>query len=121
MKLKLDENPSRHLKEKLVLLGHDVATAAEEGLLGQPDALVGELARSEGRVLLTLDLEFGNIRKNPPGEHPGIVLFRPGSFGPLEVNRFVEEFIRQIDLNVLVGCIVVVEPGRIRVRRPSPG
>jgi hypothetical protein len=33
MKLKLDENLSRHLKPVLIGLGHDVLTAADENLL----------------------------------------------------------------------------------------
>ncbi len=121
MKLKLDENLSRHLKEILSVLGHDIITAAEENLLGQQDSRIAEAARAEGRMLLTLDLEFGNIRKNPPGSHPGIVLFRPSSLGPLAVNRFVEEFIRQTDMDALAGCVVVAEPGRTRVRWPERG
>ncbi len=35
MKLKLDENLSRHLKPALTGLGHDVLTAADEGLLSR--------------------------------------------------------------------------------------
>ena len=37
MKLKLDENLSRHLKPILIELGHDVLTAADENLLSRPD------------------------------------------------------------------------------------
>ena len=37
MKIKLDENLSRYLKEALSQLGHDVSTALEEGLLGKVD------------------------------------------------------------------------------------
>jgi hypothetical protein len=36
MKLKLDENLSRHLKPVLIELGHDVLTAADENLLSHP-------------------------------------------------------------------------------------
>lgn len=118
MRLKLDENLSRHLKATLAVLGHDVTTAADEGLLGQSDTAVGAAAAREGRVLLTLDLEFGDLRKYPPGTHPGVVLFRPRSFGPLAVNRFVERFAQESDLQELAGAVVVVEPGRVRVRRP---
>lgn len=39
MKLKLDENLSRHLKVVLEKYHNDVATAAEEGLLSKPDTL----------------------------------------------------------------------------------
>ena len=92
MKLKLDENLSRHLKAPLSSLGHDVSTAADEGLLGQPDSLIAGEAFAEKRMLLMLDLEFGSVIKFPPGKHPGIILFRLVELGPLAVNRFVEEF-----------------------------
>ncbi|MDL1962222.1 MAG: hypothetical protein LWX01_11115 [Deltaproteobacteria bacterium] len=49
-----------------------------------------------------MDPEFGDIRKYPPGRHPGIILFRPRSFGSLAVNRFVEEFVRDTDLERLI-------------------
>ena len=87
MKLKLDENLSRRLKHGLSLLGHDVTTTADEGLLSQSDLIVAAEAEREGRILLTLDVEFADLRKHPPGTHPGIILFRPRSFGPLAVNR----------------------------------
>jgi predicted nuclease of predicted toxin-antitoxin system len=119
MKIKLDENLSRHLKGSLINLGHDVTTAAEENLLGQPDSQVAAAARIEGRMLFTLDVKFADIRQYPPGDHPGFVLFRPASFGPLAVNRFVEAFVRTTDLDQFVKCVVVVEPLQIRVRRPS--
>lgn len=119
MKLKLDENLSRHLKQGLGAYGHDVATAADEGLLSQPDTVVAAVARNESRLLFTLDVEFGDLRKYPPGSHPGIVLFRPRTFGPLAVNQFVENFVRTTVLEPLVGCVVIVEPSRIRVRFPQ--
>lgn len=38
MKLKLDENLSKHLQAALQQLGHDVSTACDEGLLGRSDS-----------------------------------------------------------------------------------
>ena len=116
----MDENLSRHLKHGLTVLGHDVTTTADEGLLSQPDVIVAGEAQREGRILLTLDIGFADLRKHPPGSHPGIILFRPRSFGPLAVNRFVEQFIGRTDLEPLRGCIVVVDATKVRVRRPSP-
>jgi predicted nuclease of predicted toxin-antitoxin system len=52
MKLKLDENLSRHLKPVLTLLEHDVLTAADEGLLSQSDVVVARTSMAEGRMLL---------------------------------------------------------------------
>ena len=120
MKLKLDENLSDQLKTILATLGHDAHTVGDEGLIGRPDADVAAAALAEGRMLFTLDLDFADIRRFPPGTHPGIVLFRPGSFGPLEITRFVAEFARTCDLSTFAGCLAVVEPTRVRVRRPDP-
>ena len=117
MKLKLDENLSRHLKQSLRALNNNVTTVADQGLLSQPDTTVAAAANRE-RMLLTLDLEFGDLRKYPPGHHPGIILFRPRSFGPLAVNQFIEDFVRSTELHLFAGCVVVVEPSRVRVRRP---
>lgn len=121
MKLKLDENLSRHLKPVLSDMGHDVLTAADEGLLSRPDSEVAAGANREGRILLSLDIEFADLRKYPPGSHPGIILFRPASLGPLSVNRFVEGFVRSTDLSRLSGCVAVVERRGIRVRQPTRG
>jgi len=119
VKLKRDENLSRHLAKALSTYGHDVDSAASEGLLKQPDEVIGEAARTSERLLLTLDLDFADVRKYPPGSHPGIILFRPTSLGFRAVNRFVETFVRDADLNDLRGCLVIVDPKRVRVRRPK--
>lgn len=120
-KLKLDENLSVLLKGTLSRMGYDVRTAGEEELLGRPDTEIAAAARREERVLLTLDLEFGDLRKHPPGKHPGIVLFRPRSLGPLTVNRFIEGFLQSANLEDFPGCIIIVDPSKVRVRRPPSG
>ena len=119
MNIKLDENLSRHLKERLLPLGHNASTAGEEGLLGKVDVEVGVAAKSEDRMVFTLDLDFADLRKFPPGSHPGIILFRPRSMGPLAVNEFIVKFVRETELTSLARCLAIVEPHRIRVRRPS--
>jgi predicted nuclease of predicted toxin-antitoxin system len=89
LKLKSDENLSRHLKPILEKQNFDVLTVSDEGLLSQEETTIGRAAKTEGRMLFTLDIEFGDLRKYSPGTHPGIILSRPRSFGPLAVNRFV--------------------------------
>jgi predicted nuclease of predicted toxin-antitoxin system len=118
MKLKLDENLSRPLKPLLIELGHDVLTAADEHLLSHPDTEIARAAKKEQRMFLTLDVEFGDLRKYPPGSHPGIVLFRPLSLSPLSVNTFITDFVRRTDLNKLAACVAVVDPVHVRVRYP---
>jgi len=119
MKLKLDENLSRHLKPLLTRIGHDVVTAADENLLSRSDTEIATAALREKRMLLTLDLEFADLRKYPPGSHPGIILFRPPSFGPLSVNKFIIDFVNSADLSELTSCVAIVDPVNVRVRSPE--
>jgi predicted nuclease of predicted toxin-antitoxin system len=119
MKLKLDENLSRHLKPVLIGFGHDVLTAADENLLSRPDTEIASAAKKENRMLLTLDIEFADLRKYSPGSHPGVILFRPLSLSPLAANAFVTDFIRRTDLDKLAACVAVVDPVRVRVRAPQ--
>jgi len=39
--------------------------------------------------------------------------------GPLAVNEFVLKFVQDTELTELARCLAVVEPHRIRIRRPS--
>ena len=103
MKLKLDENLSRHLKPALIGLGHDVLTAADENLLSHPDTEIAQAAKDEHRILMTLDIEFADLRKYPPGSHPGVILFRPLSLSPLSVNAFITDFIRHFFCALDIG------------------
>jgi predicted nuclease of predicted toxin-antitoxin system len=118
MKLKLDENLSHHLKPVLAELGHDVLTAADEDLLSRPDTEIARAAKNEQRMILTLDIEFADLRKYPPGSHPGVILFRPLSLSPLSVNDFITDFVRHTDLEKLAACVAVVDPVHVRVRYP---
>ena len=70
-------------------------------------------------MLFTLDVEFADLRKYPPGTHPGIILFRPPSYGPLTVNKFIADFVRSVILEDLALCVAVVDPTRVRVRSPE--
>jgi predicted nuclease of predicted toxin-antitoxin system len=118
VKIKLDENLSNVLKNTLETEGYDVETVIDEGLGGKNDLEVGNAAKIEERMLFTLDVGFADLRKYPPGTHSGIILFRPQKLGVLNVNNFIINCIRSINLSELIGCVVIVEFNRIRIRRP---
>lgn len=108
---------SYRLKPKLQELGHDVDTVIDEGLSAVEDSVLADIARQNDRMLFTLDRGLGDIRQYVPGGHPGIVIFRLSFVGPGAMSRFVEDFVRNQNLNQLAGCLVIVEPGNVRIRR----
>ena len=76
MKFKIDENLPVEAALALREHGFDAQTVGEEGLAGATDGAVSACAKAESRVLITLDMDFANIRAYPPEEHAGIVGFR---------------------------------------------
>jgi Domain of unknown function (DUF5615) len=56
--------------------GFDAGTVWDESLCGADDQTIADRVRGEGRILLTLDLDFANIRAYPPDQHPGIIVPR---------------------------------------------
>jgi predicted nuclease of predicted toxin-antitoxin system len=58
MKIKLDENIDVRLAPIIAASGHDVDTVKGQELSGKPDETIYETCRAEGRVVVTLDLDF---------------------------------------------------------------
>jgi predicted nuclease of predicted toxin-antitoxin system len=90
MRFKLDENMPARLASVLHGRGLDVHTTVQEGLSGHPDAEVFEKAQSEGRFLITQDLDFSDARRFEPGAHAGILLVRLREPGRGSLLRRVE-------------------------------
>jgi len=66
VKFKLDENIGRRGLELLRSSGHDVATVWDQGLHGASDERLFDVCAAEGRVLVTLDRDFGQVPRFPP-------------------------------------------------------
>ena len=117
MKIKLDQNLSQFLRDDLTRLKLDVDTVVDEGLSGVSDNEVLKAARSEGRILFTLDTDFLNLKKYPSSKHRGGIVFRPQRQGALAVSKFILAFVRSADLRKYFGETVVVERTRVRIVR----
>lgn len=79
VRFKLDENISRNALELLAHAGHDAHSVVDEQLAGGRDERILEACQQEGRILVTLDLDFADIRLYPPSKHQGIWVLRPST------------------------------------------
>lgn len=121
MRIKLDENLPQALMELLRVAGHDVVTAADEGLSGSKDPVVLQAATAESRVLLTFDLDFADIRHYPVGSHAGIVVFRLHDQRWVVLEQLARRLIDSDLLSRLRGGLAIVDERRVRVRTRKPG
>jgi predicted nuclease of predicted toxin-antitoxin system len=119
MKIKLDENLPVRLKAALDSWGHDTDTVAEERMAGRPDAVVWQAAQQAGRLLITQDLDFSDIRRFRPGTHHGLLLVRLRDPGRTALFRRVSTIFQTENVADWHGCFVVVTEHKTRVRRPS--
>lgn len=116
MKFKLDENLPREVAELIQAAGHDVATVFQEGLAGRSDAVLAERIKAEERSLLTLDLDFSDIRLYPPAQYSGIIVLRLKSQDKRSVTALAERLLLLFTRQRLEGCLWIAEPEGIRIR-----
>lgn len=116
MKLKLDENIPDLVRLALMALGRDVHTVADEGLAGAQDAQVLHVCRSEDRILVTLDLDFSDIRAYPAGSCPGIWVLRPPKQTFKAINDLVLAGLRLASVERVQGQLWVIDERRVRIR-----
>ena len=119
MKRKLDENLPHDLATALRGDGHDVHTVVDEQLAGESDPVVVAAATDEGRLVLTLDRGIGDLRRYPPGSHAGALVLRPVAQDPDSIPALIQRLARTHPLDELHSCVVVVEPRKVRIRRPD--
>ena len=120
MKFKIDENMPLAAAAILRQAGHDAETVFDEQLAGGNDQQLAQVCQREGRALVTLDLDFSDIREYPPAEYGGIVVLRPHVQERGPVLYLVEAMLRLLDDEELPGHLWIVERTRARIRGGTP-
>ena len=116
MKFLADMGISPRSVEYLRGKGYDAVHLCEEGLERLADSEVLAKGRAEGRVVLTHDLDFGELMAASGADLPSVVIFRLRDMRPERVNRYLEEIIEGYGELLERGVIMSVVEGRIRVR-----
>ena len=116
LRLKLDENVPQRVEPALMDMGIDVATARSEGLAGSADPVLLAACTSENRILVTLDLDFSNIREYIPGTHRGIWVLRPARQTFDAIASLVHSAVRFASVEHAAGQLWIIDERQIRIR-----
>lgn len=116
MKFKIDENLPVEAAEILRDAGFPADTIAEEDLSGSDDEPVAGRSRSDGRILVTLDLDFANIQAYPPGTHSGMIVLRLKRQDKATVLAYVQRLAAALPDRSPAGELWIVGGSRIRFR-----
>ena len=71
MKFKIDENLPVEVAEQLQQANYDALTVYDQEVVGAIDESIAKVCLAEEGILVTLDLDFSDIRAYPPEEYPG--------------------------------------------------
>ena len=112
---KLDENLPSDAADLFMAAEYDVETVLNEELGGQPDHRVIEIAREEGRIFVTLDTDFTDIRQYPPSDFPGIWVVRAHSQGIENILALLRGALAVLESESASKRLWIVEAGRVRI------
>ena len=97
-------------------LGYDALHLHDQSLDRLPDSAILEKARHEERILLTHDLDFGELVAASGAKLPSVIIFRLRNMRPEQVNLYLQGIITQHQAAIQEGAIISVTEGHIRVR-----
>jgi predicted nuclease of predicted toxin-antitoxin system len=116
MRFLADMGVSRQVVEWLHSQGHDAVHLRDEGLQRLPNGEIFQKAADEQRIVLTFDLDFGEILAGCGGQIVSVIVFRlRNARGPFVIQRLAD-VLNSSSAELSQGAIVIVEDGRHRVR-----
>ena len=85
----------------------------DQGLRGRDDHEIAEACRAEGRVPISLDLDFSNIQNFPPENCPGSIVLRLRTKGRTAGESVFRRVISHLDQQPIAGRLWIVDEQRI--------
>lgn len=116
MKLLLDNCVWGKAKQSLTAAGHDVVWAGDwENDPGDSEIL--SIAYNQGRVLITLDKDFGELAIVRRKQHCGII--RLANVSAKDQAEVCLRLLERLGSELIKGAIVTLEGQKLRIRPPD--
>jgi predicted nuclease of predicted toxin-antitoxin system len=112
-----DMGVSHQVVEWLRTKGHEAVHLRDEGLQRLPNGEIFQKAGREQRIVLTFDLDFGEILAASGRQIVSVILFRLRNTRTGFVIQRLDDVLNHSSAELMQGAIVIVEDGRHRVRR----
>ncbi|MGK7903456.1 MAG: DUF5615 family PIN-like protein [Hormoscilla sp.] len=117
MKFIADMGVSRTVVQLLRASGYNAVHLREQGLQRLPDPDILQKARREESIILTFDLDFGDLLASSGDDLPSVVIFRLRNTTPAFVGARLQEILAERAEDLTTGAIAIVEDTRYRLRR----
>lgn len=116
MKILVDMGLAPVVADELRRAGHAAVHLHEVGLGRLSDREILSLAATEGRVVLTHDLDFSDLLAASGERLPSVVVFRLQKMLPTNVLAHAIPILTRFEPELTSGCVISVREGQVRVR-----
>ena len=117
MRFLADAGISPKTVEFLKQLGHEATHVRTLGIQRAPDAQIVEQARADESVVLSFDLDFGDLLALGVMDKPSAILFRLSDERAESVNARLSTVLNEQLAELESGALILVEDTRYRVRK----
>ena len=83
---------------------------------GRSDPDVAAVCQRKDRALVTLDLDFSDIRAYPPADFAGIIVLRLARLDKQRILAAVQRLLPVLDQEPLTGKLWIVDEATVRIR-----
>ena len=116
MRFLADMGVSMAVVEWLRAQGHDTTHLREQNLHRLPNGEIFEKALNEGRIVLTFDLDFGEIAASARGKRTSVVVFRLRNTRSAHVIARLNDILLGSPEDLEQAVVISVEETRYRIR-----
>ena len=116
MTFKFDENLPSDLGALLRADGHDAHSVLDQELRGAADPAIAKVCQDEQRILVTLDLDFSNIKAYPPQDYYGIIILRLARQDRDSVLAIMPRVLTLLETEPIARRLWIVDDHKTRIR-----
>ena len=123
LRLLIDNGLSPVVADALRAAGHEAAHVRDYGMQRASDDEIIQRATDQDRVIISLDRDFSTLLALGRSTKPSLVLLR-GRLSQLHPDVQVQQLVLHLPLveeQLALGAVVILEAGRVRVRRLPAG
>lgn len=118
MRFLIDNALSPDIAAGLRAAAHDAVHVRDYGMTSATDSAILDTARTERRIVVSADSDFGMLLAFSHEREPSVILLRhKGIHRPARQLELLLANVDSIALSLSDGCIAILEEGRIRTHR----
>lgn len=109
-------NIPRELCPCLIKKGHSCRHVGDIGMSRADDPQIVKLAKKDNEVIITHDLDYGDILALSGERNPSVLIFRVKNTHPSHLMSLLDKYLEKLLESYEKGAITIIEDAGVRIR-----